>query len=277
MDEFIELCRQKLSGKRTPLTNQEIQELEFLYTLLGEYLDFTYYSSIGGRRHRAIAIGPQKGKPIFGIFSIGSEVDHRLQFGFKSDTIQFREDLSNAGFSRESSIYLSNVYNEPDTLYEFLKATLVIPFIKGAFALSEKSLEEIYAQVKVRGYAQIRFKNALFQAFNYQCAVTGCTINPLLEGAHINSVKDGGEGLYTPHNGLLLRRDIHTLMDAGLLSFIQMGNKVSVKINKAIREDKNYGKYHKKTLKLPKENREKWIVNLRRSGLLLPGTDKNKR
>jgi predicted restriction endonuclease len=54
------------------------------------------------------------------------------------------------------------------------------------------------------------------QAYEGKCAVTGCAIEPLLEAAHIHPYL----GPHTNHvtNGLLLRADIHTLFDLGLLA-----------------------------------------------------------
>lgn len=54
------------------------------------------------------------------------------------------------------------------------------------------------------------------RAYQGQCVVTGCAIEPLLEAAHIHPYL----GPQTNHitNGLLLRADIHTLFDLGLLS-----------------------------------------------------------
>ena len=48
------------------------------------------------------------------------------------------------------------------------------------------------------------------------CAVTGCTVTRVLEAAHLRPYR----GKHTNHvtNGLLLRADIHTLLDYELLA-----------------------------------------------------------
>lgn len=58
------------------------------------------------------------------------------------------------------------------------------------------------------------FRKKLLEAYR-RCAVTGCTIEAVLEAAHISPYR----GTRTNHvtNGLLLRADIHTLFDLGLL------------------------------------------------------------
>ncbi len=63
---------------------------------------------------------------------------------------------------------------------------------------------------------QARFRETLLAAYGRTCAVTGCKIVDLLEAAHIRPHSD--EPNYSVTNGLLLRTDIHTLFDLGLLS-----------------------------------------------------------
>jgi hypothetical protein len=60
------------------------------------------------------------------------------------------------------------------------------------------------------------FRKKLLLAWNWQCAVTECLIVDLLEAAHIEPHRDGHN--YQTCNGLLLRADIHTLFDLGLIS-----------------------------------------------------------
>lgn len=67
-----------------------------------------------------------------------------------------------------------------------------------------------------RRQGQSKFRRELMRAYEGKCAVTGCAIEPLLEAAHIHPYL----GPHTNHvtNGLLLRADIHTLFDLGLLA-----------------------------------------------------------
>jgi hypothetical protein len=66
-----------------------------------------------------------------------------------------------------------------------------------------------------RRQGQASFRNALFRAYDGGCAVTGTTVPAVLQAAHITPYL----GTETNHvtNGLLLRADIHTLFDLGLL------------------------------------------------------------
>jgi putative restriction endonuclease len=61
------------------------------------------------------------------------------------------------------------------------------------------------------------FRLAVTDAYNRECAITGGRVLPALEAAHIQSFSSGGE--HEVSNGLLLRRDIHSVFDAGYLTF----------------------------------------------------------
>ncbi len=78
----------------------------------------------------------------------------------------------------------------------------------------------------VRRQGQPAFRLALLSAYEGRCAVTGCDVTPALEAAHIVPYK----GPETNHaaNGLLLRADIHTLFDLGLIAVDEREYKVLV-------------------------------------------------
>jgi putative restriction endonuclease len=63
---------------------------------------------------------------------------------------------------------------------------------------------------------QPAFRAALMEAYGRRCAITGCAVEDVLEAAHITPYL----GALTNHvsNGLLLRTDLHTLFDCGLLA-----------------------------------------------------------
>lgn len=80
---------------------------------------------------------------------------------------------------------------------------------------------------------QAKFRQALLEAFNHKCAITGCDIIEILEAAHINPAR----GIKDNHvsNGLLLRADIHTLFDLQLLGIHPETLKIHLKkeVNKS--------------------------------------------
>ncbi|MFK3773385.1 HNH endonuclease [Pseudomonas sp. NPDC089406] len=67
----------------------------------------------------------------------------------------------------------------------------------------------------VQRRGQPEFRKQLLNAYQGRCAVTGCTIMHILEAAHIHPYL-GDKTNVTP-NGILLRADIHTLFDLGLI------------------------------------------------------------
>lgn len=68
----------------------------------------------------------------------------------------------------------------------------------------------------VRRQGQPAFRAALLAAYGGRCAITGCDAPQALEAAHIYPYR--GTHTNDASNGLLLRSDVHTLFDLGLIS-----------------------------------------------------------
>jgi putative restriction endonuclease len=83
--------------------------------------------------------------------------------------------------------------------------------------------ERINRSIAVRR-GQQAFRSKLLAAYDRKCAITGCDIEDLLEAAHIVPYR----GPQTNHvqNGLLLRSDIHTLFDCGLIAIDPASKKI---------------------------------------------------
>lgn len=75
--------------------------------------------------------------------------------------------------------------------------------------------ERINRQIVARR-GQRKFRESLLSKYNNQCVMTGCSVTEALEAAHITPYN--GEDTNHIQNGLLLRSDIHTLFDLGLIS-----------------------------------------------------------
>lgn len=73
----------------------------------------------------------------------------------------------------------------------------------------------------VRRQGQPKFRKELILAYEGKCAVTGCDVEAVLEAAHIAPYL--GKESNAVQNGLLLRADIHTLFDLGLLKIAPKG------------------------------------------------------
>lgn len=81
----------------------------------------------------------------------------------------------------------------------------------GGVDLRERTTKAI---VQRRG--QPTFRKALVEAYSGRCAVTGCNAVDALEAAHILGYMGKQSNLVS--NGLLLRADVHTLFDLGLIA-----------------------------------------------------------
>jgi putative restriction endonuclease len=68
----------------------------------------------------------------------------------------------------------------------------------------------------VRRRGQPAFRRKLIEVYESRCAISGCDAAEALEAAHI--VPYLGPETNHPSNGILLRGDIHTLFDLGLLT-----------------------------------------------------------
>ncbi|MCY4256655.1 MAG: helix-turn-helix domain-containing protein [Gammaproteobacteria bacterium] len=99
---------------------------------------------------------------------------------------------------------------------------------------------------------QRKFRESLLKAYERKCAITECVVQDVLEAAHIYPYR--GEDTNHVSNGLLLRADIHTLFDCGLITIDPDSFKVVVK---AELRNNGYGKYHDRPLREPKNRARK--------------------
>lgn len=88
------------------------------------------------------------------------------------------------------------------------------PLTPGNDGQTDEEEKQLVAIRTRRGQAD--FRNRLHCAYGATCAISGSTVEPLLEAAHI--VPHALETNYATSNGLLLRADIHTLFDLHLIA-----------------------------------------------------------
>ncbi len=117
-----------------------------------------------------------------------------------------------------------------DIINDILEATARTDLDREA---SEAAIPSDDYDARLRTYRQIvarqgqsAFRVAIMQAYQGRCAVTGCDAAPTLEAAHLRPYR--GPESNTVTNGLLLRSDIHTLLDLRLLAFDPATRKVAV-------------------------------------------------
>lgn len=72
-----------------------------------------------------------------------------------------------------------------------------------------------FANVQVRT-EQRTFRESVFYAYDGRCAISGCSVPEALEAAHLAG-RHWRQGHNRASDGILLRRDLHTLYDRGLL------------------------------------------------------------
>ena len=83
------------------------------------------------------------------------------------------------------------------------------------------------------------FRVLVTDIYNRRCAVTHERTLPALEAAHIRPYGDGGE--HEARNGLLLRRDIHSLFDAG---YVTVTPDLRFEVSRRIKEEFDNGKHY---------------------------------
>jgi putative restriction endonuclease len=95
------------------------------------------------------------------------------------------------------------------------------------------------------------FRLLVTDTYNRRCAITQERTLPALEAAHIRPYSDGGE--HEARNGLLLRRDIHSLFDAGYVTVTpDLHFEVSRRIKEEFENGRHYYELHGKPIRPPR-------------------------
>jgi putative restriction endonuclease len=94
------------------------------------------------------------------------------------------------------------------------------------------------------------FRALVTDIYDRKCAVTGEKTLPALDAAHIRPFSEGGE--HEPYNGLLLRRDLHSLFDAGYVTIDEAFRfSVSSKIKEEFQNGREYYALDGRKLNVP--------------------------
>jgi hypothetical protein len=75
--------------------------------------------------------------------------------------------------------------------------------------------ERVLASI-VRRQGQLAFRTSMLSIYDGKCAISDCCVGLVLDAAHI--IPYSGPITNHPGNGLLLRTDLHTLFDLGLIA-----------------------------------------------------------
>jgi putative restriction endonuclease len=96
------------------------------------------------------------------------------------------------------------------------------------------------------------FRLAVTDAYKRQCAISGGRVLPALDAAHIQAYGEGG--VHEVSNGILLRKDIHCVFDAGYITFDEnMRMIVSDRVRTEFNNGNEYRRLHGEQLKIPRE------------------------
>lgn len=107
-----------------------------------------------------------------------------------------------------------------------------------------------YPDIDSTPMGQGAFRIAVTEAYRRQCAVSEGKVLPALDAAHIRPYADGGS--HTKSNGILLRKDIHCVFDAGYASVdTDFRFVVSNKVKEVFNNGNEYRRLHGKALQLP--------------------------
>jgi putative restriction endonuclease len=94
------------------------------------------------------------------------------------------------------------------------------------------------------------FRLVVTDLYRRRCAITKERTLPALEAAHIRPYADGGE--HSPSNGILMRRDIHSLFDQGYVTITPDHHfEVSRRIREEFENGRHYYELHGSEITIP--------------------------
>ncbi|KUZ97533.1 hypothetical protein WI40_14750 [Burkholderia ubonensis] len=117
----------------------------------------------------------------------------------------------------DSLTWSVQAYDDTTGTCRIVRASRAAPDGSPAVGDSVGSDERVgrYMSVEVR-QEQPAFRKAVFEAYGRRCAISGCDIPEVLEAAHLRG-RNWRAGHNAATDGILLRRDLHTLYDRELL------------------------------------------------------------
>ena len=128
--------------------------------------------------------------------------------------------------------------NDGRRLWEAVQNALAGTFAPPGF--SEQPQARYGEPVLVRPrLGQGAFRILVTDNYRRRCAVSGERTLPALDAAHIRPFADGGQ--HEASNGILMRRDIHSLFDLG---YVTVSPDMKFEVSKKIREEYENGRHY---------------------------------
>lgn len=210
--------------------------------------------------------------PLFGIYrdkSLGKE-ESRLRLRFTSNNKAVVKALADNGIDPSYELLLYVIYNDRNTLIDLLEKVLSIPVIREIYSLPKftDAMRRKAREVKQRPTSlQAQFKADLLKAYGNTCPITGCKVAEAMDAAHIIPVPELEDAqnpdIYHPSMGILLRADIHRLVDSKLINFKVEDGQVWIVVDESLQNDAMYCEYDGTELKPPKGHRMAWMKNIK--------------
>jgi hypothetical protein len=210
--------------------------------------DFVLMGYKGTYRHYAKVLGRyQNARAARAIWGDDTPPDDQRQYMFfLSEPIPLGQPYSALSdylpeqfseFERVSDTVVKRVESEFGSVERFIRRRLLnsnvggpMLDISGMIQISERELarlqtfdpdsgkagrnQVIESIIRRRGHPS--FRQQLLAAYEYRCAITSCNALDALEAAYILPYR--GKLTHHPSNGLLLRADLHTLLDLGKMA-----------------------------------------------------------
>lgn len=126
--------------------------------------------------------------------------------------------------------------------------------VQGHAVFDPASIEDgrqLIAMMVKQRQGQAGFRRMLIKAYRGRCAATGCEVAPLLEAAHIHPYR--GPKTNSVQNGLLLRADVHTLFDLGMITISESRD---IQVSASL-VDTEYASLHGRALAMPRSPKDR--------------------
>jgi HNH endonuclease len=152
-------------------------------------------------------------------------------------------------WSRQVVSFKTYLTDEPDgmRLWGLVQDALSAPEAAGFSAPAARYGEPTLVRPRL---GQGAFRILVTDNYHRRCAVTRERTLPALDAAHIRPFAEGGE--HEAANGVLLRRDLHSLFDAGYVTITpDMRFEVSRRIKEEFENGRQYYELHGQEIALP--------------------------
>jgi len=143
--------------------------------------------------------------------------------------------------------------DDPDglRLWEAVQSAVAAPTTGGFGEQQARYGEPMLVRPRL---GQGAFRILVTDSYRRRCAISGEKTLPALDAAHIQPFADGG--VHEASNGILLRRDIHSLFDAG---YVTISPDLRFEVSRRIREEfengRHYYELHGQTITVPEDPR----------------------